>query len=101
MVVHVPVAGLHVLDRRDALVLGLVREHGSEGAVTVALQALDGGAEMVVDDDAVARVDFDAGLVESRRTPKTSVSTYCTGITFAKVDEERRCDSQSSLDHPG
>jgi hypothetical protein len=64
VVVDVAVAGLDVLDGGDALLLGLVGEHGPEGDVADALDVRRARAERGVDDDAALAVELDAGLVE-------------------------------------
>ena len=64
VVVDVPVALGDVLDRGDALLLGLVREHGPEGDVADALDALHARVELVVDHDAALVVELHAGGLE-------------------------------------
>lgn len=63
-VVDVPVALGDVLDRRDGFLLGLVREHGAEGAVADDADVRYFGAVLLVDDDAAFVVDVEAGVLK-------------------------------------
>lgn len=63
-VVDVTVTGVEILSGRNALLLGLVREHGTEGDVADTLDASDSGVELRVNDDTALGVDFDADLLE-------------------------------------
>ena len=53
------------LGDRDALVLGLVRQHRPGDHVADGVDAFDAGGEVRVDDDAAALVLLHAGLVEA------------------------------------
>jgi hypothetical protein len=64
VVVDVAVPGLDVLDRGDALLLGLVRQHRSECDVADALDVLHGRVELVIDDDTTLVVELHADLVK-------------------------------------
>lgn len=63
-VVDVTVTRVEILSGRNALLLGLVCEHGTEGDVADTLDASDGGVELRVDDDTALGVDFDADFLE-------------------------------------
>ena len=65
IVVDVPVAVLDHFHRGDTLLLGLVRQHGTERDVADTLDALGGSVELIVDDDSAALVGFDADLFEA------------------------------------
>lgn len=55
---------LAALDHGLTLLLGLVSKHGSESDISDALDALDGGVELGIDDDATLVVDLDADLLK-------------------------------------
>jgi hypothetical protein len=48
------------LDGCNALFLGLVGQHGTKGDITDAFDVLDGGVELVIDDDAAFAIQLDA-----------------------------------------
>jgi hypothetical protein len=63
-VVDVTVTLVDDLDSGDTLLLGLVGKHGSEGDISDALDTLDRGVELVVDDDSTLVVELDADGLE-------------------------------------
>lgn len=63
-VVDVAVTALDVLNSGDALLLGLVRQHGSKSHVANALDVGHGGVELVVDNDTALAVDLTASSLE-------------------------------------
>jgi len=98
VVVDVPVPRLDVLDRRDALLLGLVREHGPEGHVADALDPRHRGVELVVDDDAPLCVDFGAdgfqvqavGVWPSTDGDKNNVGFELEGVELGSEEKGSR-----------
>jgi hypothetical protein len=62
----VTVALVHVLDGSDSLLLGLVRKHRSEGAVTDGTDVRDLSAVLLVDDEAAPLVTLETNVVETK-----------------------------------
>jgi hypothetical protein len=62
----VTVALVHVLDGSDSLLLGLVRKHRSEGAVTDGADVGNLGAVLLVDDEAAPLVALETNVVETK-----------------------------------
>ena len=65
VIIHVAVARVNVLRRRDALLLCLMREHWPEGDVADALDVRYACVELVIDHDTPARINFDANFFEA------------------------------------
>lgn len=64
MVVHMAMTGLDVLDRGDTLLLGFMRQHGSESHVTDTLDVCNSRVELVIDDDTTFGIELNTNLLE-------------------------------------
>jgi hypothetical protein len=65
-VVDVPVSLADVLNRCDTLLLGLVRQHSSEGDISNYADVGNLGAVFLVNDNAASLVGFDTNVLETK-----------------------------------